>query len=207
MNSLRLCGGSAAMTATLVTNRTSIRFSLRIGSQPSRRTLAPPSASVRPGIPDAEPAEQPDQCASGPAVTGSHAHQAGPARAPAGPARAPAGLARAPAGLARPPARAGEGTCRAGEGAGRAGSAGRTSSGPALASLSGVEDLQRVERVAHGGLQGERARVELAAHAVALEDADAVLAGDGAAERDGRVEELLERGLRPRAGPRRRRAV
>ena len=34
-----------------------------------------------------------------------------------------------------------------------------------------------------------------AAHAVALQHADAVLAGDGAAERDGGVEELLERGL------------
>jgi hypothetical protein len=44
-------------------------------------------------------------------------------------------------------------------------------------------------------LHRERARVELAAHAVTLQDADAVLAGHGAAQRDGRVEELLERRL------------
>src|SRR5690349_2645310 len=70
----------------------------------------------------------------------------------------------------------------------------RRACGDALA-LAGVEDVAGVEGVADGGLEGEGAGVEFAAHAVALEDADAVLAGHGAAQRDGRVEELLERRL------------
>src|SRR6185369_13950933 len=61
--------------------------------------------------------------------------------------------------------------------------------------LAGVEDLARVEGAAHRVLHGERARLELAAHAVPFQDADAVLPGHRAAQRDGRVEEFLERRL------------
>src|SRR5262249_18751733 len=66
--------------------------------------------------------------------------------------------------------------------------------------LARVEDLAGVEGAAHRGLQREGARVEFPAHAVPFQDADAVLTGDGAAQRDGRVEELLERGLGRRLG-------
>src|SRR5580693_10556990 len=67
-------------------------------------------------------------------------------------------------------------------------------------SLAGVEYLERVQGAAHRGLQGERAGIELAAHAVTLQDPDAVLAGDRTVQGDRRVEELLERGLSRDAG-------
>jgi len=72
--------------------------------------------------------------------------------------------------------------------------------GNALANAPGlsfarVEDLERVEHAAHGGLHGDSPWIEFAAHAVALQDPDAVLTGHGTAERDRRVEELLERRL------------
>ena len=60
---------------------------------------------------------------------------------------------------------------------------------------SRVEDPQRVERAARPRLQGQGTRVGFPVHAAALEQPDAMLPGDGAAERDRRVEELVERGL------------
>jgi hypothetical protein len=46
--------------------------------------------------------------------------------------------------------------------------------------LTGVEDLERVQRAAHRGLQGEGTGVQFPAHAIPFEEPDAMFAGDGA---------------------------
>src|SRR4051794_34595076 len=51
--------------------------------------------------------------------------------------------------------------------------------------LAGVEQVERVQRLLHGALHRLHAGVELGAHAGALEQADAVLAGDRPAPGDG----------------------
>jgi MFS family permease len=61
--------------------------------------------------------------------------------------------------------------------------------------LARVEDSAGVQGASNSILHRQRARVEFPAHSVALEQADAVLTGDGAAELDRGVEEVLERGL------------
>ena len=62
--------------------------------------------------------------------------------------------------------------------------------------LARVEDAEWVEGVLDGAVHGHRDRAELALHAVEFEQADAVLAGDGAAHLDRDVDDVGERGLR-----------
>ena len=61
--------------------------------------------------------------------------------------------------------------------------------------LSRVEEVQRVEGVLDGSLHGDDARIEFLVHSCSLEQADAVLAADRAADGDGSVQQILEGGL------------